>query len=141
MPELPDIEAYREALTIACVGRPLEGIRLATPFLLRSVEPPLSDFTGLTLTSVSRLGKRLVFSFPGERFLVLHLMIAGRLRWKKKGTKAPGKVGPPTFDSPTAPRLLTEQGSKRRASLHAGQGKAGLVPFARGGIEPLDVSK
>jgi formamidopyrimidine-DNA glycosylase len=140
MPELPDIEAYREALTIACVGRPLEAIRLATPFLLRSVEPPLSDFTGLTLQSVSRLGKRLVFSFPEERFLVLHLMIAGRLRWKKKGTKAPGKVGLATFDFPDGTLLLTEQGSKRRASLHAVQGRAGLVPFVRGGIEPLDAS-
>jgi formamidopyrimidine-DNA glycosylase len=140
MPELPDIEAYREALTIACVGRPLEGIRLSTPFLLRSVEPPLSDFTGLLLLNVSRLGKRLVLGFPDERFLVLHLMIAGRLRWKKKGTKAPGKVGLATFDFPDGTLLLTEQGSKRRASLHAVQGKAGLVPFARGGIEPLDAT-
>lgn len=140
MPELPDIEAYREALTIACVGRPLEGIRLATPFLLRSVEPPLSDFTGLTLTSVSRLGKRLVFEFPGERYLVLHLMIAGRLRWKKKGTKAPGKVGLATFDFPDGTLILTEQGTKRRASLHAVRGKAGLIPFVRGGLEPLDAT-
>src|SRR5690349_5664855 len=140
MPELPDIEAYREALTIACVGRPLEGIRLATPFLLRSVEPPLSDFAGLTLTSVSRLGKRLLFEFPDERYLVLHLMIAGRLRWKKKGTKAPGKVGLATFDFPDGTLILTEQGTKRRASLHAVRGKAGLVPFVRGGIEPLDAT-
>ena len=140
MPELPDIEAYREALTIACVGRPLEGIRLSTPFLLRSVEPPLSDFTGLTLQRVSRLGKRLVFSFPDERFLVLHLMIAGRLRWKKKGTKAPGKVGLATFDFPDGTLLLTEAGTKRRASLHAVQGRAGLVPFARGGLEPLEAT-
>ncbi len=140
MPELPDIEAYREALTIACVGRPLEGICLATPFLLRSVEPPLADFTGLTLTSVSRLGKRLVFEFPDERYLVLHLMIAGRLRWKKKGTKAPGKVGLAAFDFPDGTLILTEQGTKRRASLHAVRGKAGLVPFVRGGLEPLDAT-
>ena len=141
MPELPDIEAYREALTLTCVGRPLEGIRLATPFLLRSVTPPLSDFTGLTLHSVSRLGKRLVFAFPGDRFLVLHLMIAGRLRWKKKGTKAPGKVGLATFDFPNGTLLLTEAGTKRRASLHAVQGRENLAPFVRGGIEPLEVSK
>jgi formamidopyrimidine-DNA glycosylase len=137
MPELPDIEAYREALTIACVGRPLEGIRLATPFLLRSVAPPLSEYVGQELLGVSRLGKRLVFEFPAERYLVLHLMIAGRLRWKKKGTKAPGKVGLATFDFPDGTLLLTEQGTKRRASLHAVEGKAGLVPFVRGGIEPL----
>lgn len=141
MPELPDIEAYREALTIACVGRPLEGIRLATPFLLRTVEPPLSDFAGLTLLSVSRLGKRLVFEFPDERYLVLHLMIAGRLRWKKKGTKAPGKVGLATFDFPDGTLILTEQGTKRRASLHAVHGKAGLVPFVRGGLEPLEATR
>ena len=140
MPELPDIEAYREALTIACVGRPLEGIRLSTPFLLRSVEPPLADFIGLTLLDVSRLGKRLVFSFPDERFLVLHLMIAGRLRWKKTGTKAPGKGALATFDFPDGILLLTEAGTKRRASLHAVQGRAGLVPFARGGLEPLEAT-
>ena len=140
MPELPDIEAYREALTIACVGRPLEGIELSTPFLLRSVEPPLSDFSGLTLLKVARLGKRLVFEFPDDRFLVLHLMITGRLRWKKKGTKAPGKVGLATFDFPDGTLLLTEQGTKRRASLHAVQGRAGLVPFVRGGIEPLEAT-
>ena len=137
MPELPDIEAYREALTVVCVGRPLEGIRLATPFLLRSVEPPLSDFSGLTLLAVSRLGKRLVFEFPGDRFLVLHLMIAGRLRWKKKGAKAPGKIGLAGFDFPEGTLLLTEAGTKRRASLYAVEGRAGLVPFARGGLEPL----
>jgi formamidopyrimidine-DNA glycosylase len=137
MPELPDIEAYREALTIHCVGRPLEGIRLMTPFLLRSVEPPLSEFTSLTLEGVSRLGKRLVFEFPGERFLVLHLMIAGRLRWKKKGAKAPGKIGLAAFDFPDGTLMLTEAGSKRRASLHAVAGRAGLAPFDRGGLEPL----
>jgi formamidopyrimidine-DNA glycosylase len=140
MPELPDIEAYREALTIHCVGRPLEGIRLGTPFLLRSVAPPLTDFEGRTLLAVSRLGKRLVLEFPDEHYLVLHLMIAGRLRWKRKGTKPPGKVGLAAFDFPDGTLILTEQGSKRRASLHAVQGKAGLVPFVRGGLEPLSVT-
>lgn len=137
MPELPDIEAYREALTIHCVGRPLEGLRLSTPFLLRSVTPPLPEFVGQELRSVSRLGKRLVFEFPNDRFLVLHLMITGRLRWKKKGSKAPGKIGLATFDFPDGTLLLTEAGSKRRASLHAVEGKAGLIPFMRGGLEPL----
>ena len=137
MPELPDIEAYREALTRVCVGRPLEGIRLSTPFLLRSVAPPLVDFEGQELTGVARLGKRLVFEFPSERFLVLHLMIAGRLRWKQKGAKAPGKIGLATFDFPDGTLLLTEAGTKRRASLHAVEGRAGLEPFIRGGLEPM----
>jgi formamidopyrimidine-DNA glycosylase len=137
MPELPDIEAYREGLAIKCVGHPLEQLRLMTPFLLRSVEPSIKEFDGLVLQDVSRLGKRLVFEFPGERFLVLHLMIAGRLRWKKKGAKAPGKIGLAAFDFPEGTLLLTEAGTKRRASLHAVAGRAGLVPFARGGLEPL----
>lgn len=141
MPELPDIEAYREALTRVGVGRPLEKIRLFTPFLLRSVAPPLAEFDGKILTGVSRLGKRLVFEFPDERFLVLHLMIAGRLRWKKKGTKAPGKIGLAAFDFPDGTVLLTEAGSKRRASLYAVQGSAGLAEFSRGGIEPLSATK
>lgn len=140
MPELPDIEAYRVALIRVAVGHPLEGIRLSTPFLLRSVDPPLSDFTGRTLQSVARLGKRLVFEFPNEHYLVLHLMIAGRLRWKKKGTKAPGKVGLAAFDFPDGTVVLTEQGTKRRASLHAVHGKEGLVPFVRGGLEPLEAT-
>ena len=137
MPELPDIEAYRAALTRVAVGRPLEQLRLLTPFLLRSVEPPLAEFTGRTLAGVSRLGKRLVFDFGDEHYLVLHLMIAGRLRWKKKGAKPPGKIGLAAFDFPDGTLLLTEAGSKRRASLHAVKGKAGLIPFLRGGIEPL----
>ncbi len=137
MPELPDIEAYREALTVHCVGQPLEQVRLFTPFLLRSVEPPLAAFNGRTLAGVSRLGKRLVFDLGDEHYLVLHLMIAGRLRWKKKEAKPPGKIGLAAFDFPDGTLLLTEAGTKRRASLHAVLGKAGLVPFARGGIEPL----
>jgi formamidopyrimidine-DNA glycosylase len=137
MPELPDIEAYREGLALKCVGRPLEQLRLMTPFLLRSVEPPLKEFDGATLAGVSRLGKRLVFEFPGERFLVLHLMIAGRLRWKKKGAKAPGKIGLAAFDFPEGTLILTEAGTKRRASLHAVAGREGLAPFTRGGLEPL----
>jgi formamidopyrimidine-DNA glycosylase len=137
MPELPDIEAYREGLAVRCVGRPLEQLRLMTPFLLRSVEPPIKEFDGLELREVSRLGKRLVFEFPGERFLVLHLMIAGRLRWRKKGAKTPGKIGLAAFDFPEGTLLLTEAGTKRRASLHAVAGREGLLPFTRGGLEPL----
>ena len=137
MPELPDIEAYREGLAVNCVGRPLEQLRLLTPFLLRTVEPPIKEFDGLVLQDVSRLGKRLVFEFAGERFLVLHLMIAGRLRWKKKGAKAPGKIGLAAFDFPEGTLLLTEAGTKRRASLHAVAGREGLAPFTRGGLEPL----
>lgn len=137
MPELPDIEAYREGLTVKAVGRPLEQLRLLTPFLLRTVEPPIKEFDGATLQGVSRLGKRLVFEFPNDRFLVLHLMIAGRLRWKKKGAKAPGKIGLAGFDFPDGTVMLTEAGTKRRAALHAVAGRAGLAPFSRGGLEVL----
>src|SRR5438105_15037101 len=98
MPELPDIVVYLESLHPRVVGRPLLKVRLASPFLLRSVEPPLSAAEGKTVRGLRRLGKRIVFELDGELFLVLHLMIAGRLHWKPAGAKPPGKIGLAVFD-------------------------------------------
>jgi formamidopyrimidine-DNA glycosylase len=140
VPELPDVEVYVEALRERVVGEPLQGVRLGSPFLLRTVEPRLADFTGRRVAAVSRLGKRVVLAFEGELFLVVHLMVAGRLHWKPPGAKLPGKAGLLALDFPQGTLTLTEAGSKRRASLHAVSGKAGLAALDRGGIEPLAAS-
>jgi formamidopyrimidine-DNA glycosylase len=140
VPELPDVEVYVEALRERIVGEPLVGVRLGNPFLLRTVEPRLGAFTGRRVAAVSRLGKRVVLAFDGDLYLVVHLMIAGRLHWKPPGAKLPGKVGLLALDFPRGTLTLTEAGSKRRASLHAVSGKAGLSALDRGGIEPLEAS-
>jgi len=126
-----------EALRDRVAGRPLERVRLGSPFLLRTVAPPLSAFAGKRVVAVSRLGKRVVLEFDGELFLSIHLMIAGRLHWKPAGTKLPGKVGLAALDFPDGSLTLTEAGTKRRAALHAIEGRAGLATLDRGGIEPL----
>jgi formamidopyrimidine-DNA glycosylase len=140
VPELPDVEVYVEALRDRVVGRPLERVRLASPFLLRTVDPPLSSFAGRRVEAVSRLGKRVVLALEGELFLSLHLMIAGRLHWKPPGAKLPGKLGLAALDFPDGTLTLTEAGTKRRAALHAFSGRTGLVALDRGGIEPLGAS-
>ncbi len=140
MPELPDIEAYLEALRPRIVGARLDGVRLATPFLLRSVDPPLRETYGHAVTDVRRLGKRIVFALEGELFLVLHLMIAGRLRWKEAGARVPGKIGLAAFDFSTGTLILTEAGTKRRAALWAARGEAALAEHDPGGVEPLTAS-
>lgn len=137
VPELPDVTVYAERLTERMVGQTLERVRLASPFLLRSVEPPLGAANGRPILGVERLGKRLVFGLEGELFLVLHLMIAGRLRWAARGAKIPGKVGLAAFDVASGTLLLTEASSKRRASLHLLEGRAALATLDRGGIDPL----
>ena len=144
MPELPDITVYVESLAQHVRGSVLEGIRLASPFLLRSVTPPLSELRSREVTQIARLGKRIVISFDGDLHLVLHLMIAGRLRWSaidgaKPRPKPPGKVGLVAFDFSTGTLLLTEAGTKRRASLFLVRGE-GLAAHTRGGLEPLDAS-
>ena len=141
MPELPDLLLYTKALHARVVGQPLLRVRLASPFLLRSVDPPLETFEGATLVDVRLLGKRLVFAFPEQRWLVLHLMIAGRLHWKAAGTKIPGKVGLAAFDFPTGTLTLTEAGSKRRASLHAVRGSDALAAMDPGGIDVLGADR
>ena len=138
MPELPDICLYVLRLNALVASRRLRAIRLRTPFLLRSVEPALEEFDGRVLLAVERLGKRLVFGFESDLFLVLHLMIAGRLRWRAPGAGLPGKMGLAAFDFEGGSLILTEAGSKRRASLHALRGREALCAHDRGGLEVLE---
>jgi formamidopyrimidine-DNA glycosylase len=138
MPELPDIEVYLDALGPRVVGQVLERVRLKNPFLLRTFDPPISDAEGRTVVGVSRVGKRIVFALDPDLFLVLHLMIAGRLHWKPVGAKPPGKIGLAAFDFPTGTLILTEAGSKRRASLHLVRGEDQLARLNPGGLEVLD---
>src|SRR6266571_63551 len=138
MPELPDIVVYIEALGERIGGRRLERIRLASPFLLRTVDPPLSAAEGRTVTGLRRIGKRIVLELEERLFLVLHLMIAGRLRWKGRDASIPRRLGLAAFDFDSGTLLLTEAGSKRRASLHVARGETALAPFERGGLEPLE---
>jgi formamidopyrimidine-DNA glycosylase len=140
MPELPDITVYQEALERRVAGQVLEGVSVASPFLLRTVDPPLSDAVGRTMIALERIGKRLVFALEGELFLVLHLMIAGRLKWFPPGAKGPGRITLARFDFPEGRLVLTEAGTKRRASLHVVRGRDALQAFDRGGLEPLEAS-
>lgn len=137
MPELPDLEVYRECLERRVKGQPLVKARVKSPFLVRTVEPPLAALHGKEVTAVRRLGKRLVFAFEDELFLVLHLMIAGRLKWGKPGAAPPGKIGLAAFDFPAGTLLLTEAGTKRRAALHVVHGEDALKEHDPGGVEPL----
>jgi len=137
VPELPDILAYRKALEDRLAGQPLESVRLGSPFLLRSVEPPLSAAAGRRVLGVSRIGKRIVIALEGGLFLVLHLMIAGRLHWKKRGAKVGGRRNLAAFDFPGGTLLLTEASQKKRASLHVVEGQGGLAAFDRGGLDVL----
>ena len=137
MPELPDIEAYLYALRTRILNQPLQQIRIGTPFLLRTVDPPLSAAEGHTVTALTRTGKRIVFTLDNGISLVLHLMIAGRLHWLAPNAKlTPGRTLA-AFDFPHGTLTLTEAGSKRRASLHATRDPASLDP---GGLDPLDIS-
>jgi formamidopyrimidine-DNA glycosylase len=138
MPELPDIELYLEHLRSRLSGQEVTGFRLSSPFLLRSVDPPAVSIVGKRVLEVSRMGKRIVFGLEGDLFLVLHLMIAGRLRWLAAGAAVPRKLGLAAIDFAAGSLIITEAGSKRRASLHLVRGEAALAPFARGGLEVLD---
>ncbi len=139
MPELPDIAVYLEALARFAVGRRLEEIRLASPFVLRTADPPLSEASGKTLLTVRRMGKRIVLALESDLFLVVHLMIAGRFHWQRRGAKIPGKVGLAALDFSSGTLMLTEASTKKRASIHLVRGEKGLEQFAHGGIEPLEV--
>lgn len=140
MPELPDVELYLDALRRRIVGRPVEGVRLASPFLLRSINPPIDAIVGRTVQRLYRLGKRIVWHLDDELFVVIHLMIAGRLRWKERGASIPGKVGLAAFDFPNGTLLLTEAGAKRRASLHVVEGEPAVAAHDPGGLEPLEAT-
>jgi len=140
LPELPDITVYVEALRQRIVGQPIDEVRLKTPFLLRTVDPPLTDLIGKRVDGVERLGKRVVLELDGELFVVIHLMIAGRLHWKARGAKSGSRSDLAALEFPTGILSLTEAGTKRRASLHLVRGRAGLAEFKRGGLEPLDAT-
>ena len=135
MPELPDISAYLSALQERMVGQPLERVRLGSPFLLRTATPPLSEAQGHHVTELRRIGKRLCLGLNNDLWLVLHLMIAGRLHWRAKGAKLAGRNSLAAFDFPQGSLVLTEAGTKRRASLHVVKGDAGLQSLDPGGIE------
>jgi len=139
MPELPDVEAYLTALRPRILGARLERVRLANPFILRSVDPAPAEVSGRTVTGLSRLGKRIVIALEDERFVVLHLMIAGRLHWRAAGAKTPGKIGLAAFDFSPGTLVLTEAGTKRRASLHLVRGEDALREHDPGGLEVLEV--
>src|SRR5438128_3291677 len=141
MPEIPDVVVYIESLQARVLGQVLERVRLLSPFLLRSVEPPISDVLGRRVVGLRRLGKRIVFELEGELFLVLHLMIAGRLHWKPRGAKPPGKIGLAAFDFATGTLTLTEAGTKKRASLYVVRGERGLAEHNPGGLEVLEADE
>jgi formamidopyrimidine-DNA glycosylase len=138
VPELPDIVVYIECLDRLITGRTLDRIRVVHPFLVRTFDPPLGATFGKTVRCLRRLGKRIVFEFDDELFLVLHLMIAGRLHWKPPGAKLAGKLGLAAFDFPDGSLTLTEAGTKRRASIHVVRGAAELAKHNPGGLEVLD---
>ena len=141
MPELPDIEVYVDAIASRVAGQPLEAVRLGSPFLLRSADPPIRAAEGRRVRAVRRLGKRIVLALEGDLFLALHLMIAGRLHWRERGAKLPGRRGLAALDFPAGSLVLTEAGTKRRAALHLVAGEAALAALDRGGLEPLGATR
>jgi formamidopyrimidine-DNA glycosylase len=140
VPELPDVELYLHALRPRIVGRRLERVRIASPFLLRTVDPPLTAVEGRVVRDLRRLAKRIVWAAGDDLFVVIHLMIAGRFRWKDRGAAVPAKQGLAAFDFEHATLLLTEAGARRRASLHVVRGEDGLAALDPGGVEVLTSS-
>jgi formamidopyrimidine-DNA glycosylase len=140
MPELPDVAVYIERLAARLVGQPLERIRLGSPWVLRTFDPPVSAVDGKTVTGFRRIGKRIVFELEDDLFVVVHLMVAGRLRWRDHGVVIPRKRGLAAFDFPTGSVLFTEEGTAKRASIHLVRGEAGLADHDRGGVEPFTMT-
>jgi formamidopyrimidine-DNA glycosylase len=140
MPELPDITVYIEALESRILGRAMTGVRIVSPFVLRTVDPPVSRLVGSRVAGFRRMGKRIVIEFEGDRFLVVHLMIAGRLRWRPPGGVVARPAPLARFEFPDGVLVLTEAGKQRRASLHFVEGEVNLLQFDRGGLEVLDSS-
>jgi formamidopyrimidine-DNA glycosylase len=138
MPELPDVELYVQALRDRVVGQPLEHIRIRNFFFVRTADPPPPAAEGKVVREVFRVGKRIVFGLDDDLFLVIHLMITGRFRWRKPGAKPPGKRGLAAFDFPDGTLLVTEEGTKKRASLHLVRGRDAVAALDPGGLEPLD---
>ena len=140
MPELPDIAVYLEALAPRVLQQRLRSLRLASPFLVRTFDPPIKEVDGKHVIGLERLGKRIVFAMTDDLFLVLHLMIAGRLRWRDAGAKIPGRVGLAAFDFADGTLILTEASAKKRASLHLVRGRGALRQLDPGGLEVLEAS-
>ncbi len=141
MPELPDVLVYIDALAARIVDEKLERVRLLNPFLLRTADPPINAVEGGRVAGLRRIGKRIVIEFEGGLFLVLHLMVAGRLRWSATSSKAPGRIGLAVFEFSSGSLVLTEAGTKRRASLHLVQGEEALQRFDPGGLEVLNIDQ
>jgi formamidopyrimidine-DNA glycosylase len=137
VPELPDVVAYLTALETRVVGQRLERLRLASPFVLRSVDPPVAEAEGRTVVGLRRVGKRIVLALDGGLFVVIHLMIAGRLHWRPAGTRPPGRIGLAAFEFPTGTLTLTEAGTKRRASINLARGEAALAAYDAGGLDVI----
>jgi formamidopyrimidine-DNA glycosylase len=135
MPELPEINTYVDALERRVLGRPLEAVRLRSPSLLRTYDPPLGAAEGRRVAGLRRLGKRIVLGLDEDLFLVIHLMIAGRLHWRPRGAAVPKKGKHCAFDCPRGTLLLTEAGTRKRASLHVVQGEPALAALDPGGVE------
>jgi len=140
MPELPDILAYIKAIESRVVGGRINGIRLNTPFVLRTVKPSIDEVASCEVRALTRIGKRIALNLENEYYIVIHLMIAGRFQWKETNAKLPGKLALAAFDFDNGTLVLTEAGSKRRASIHIVQGREALHQFQRGGIEPLEAT-
>jgi formamidopyrimidine-DNA glycosylase len=140
VPELPDVTVYVERLAALTVGQPIEAIRIASPFVLRTVSPSPRELYGAKVETVERMGKRIIIGVEAQRFIVIHLMIAGRLRWKKRGEKLPAKVGLAAFDFPNGTLIFTEASPKKRASLHVVAGREALKEFDRGGLDVFEAS-
>ena len=138
MPELPDVVVYIERLNAFIGGQRLERVRLASPFVLRSADPPIREVEGKRVLGLRRIGKRIAVELEGDLFLVIHLMISGRLHWKERAAKIPGRVGLAAFDFPAGTLVFTEASSKKRASIHLVRGETSLREFDRGGLEVLD---
>jgi formamidopyrimidine-DNA glycosylase len=140
VPELPDLTIYLESLERRIAGETLDRVLVISPFVVRSVDPPIASLAGHQVTGFGRIGKRLVIEFDGDFFLVIHLMVAGRLQWSEKRPKPNRRVMLAIFDFPSGSLVLTEAGTKKRASIHLAKGRGALAQFARGGIEPLEIS-
>ncbi len=139
MPEYPDLEVYLQCLEPLVYGRVLKTLRLGSPFVLRTVEPPISSVNGLRCIGLNRLGKQLIFALEKELYLVIHLMVAGRLQWKPAGTKLPGRMGLAAFDFESGTLILTEVSTRKRAAIRLVQGRAELDALSRGGLEIFEI--